>query len=279
MAGFGVAFWHFRLHFFINLALRLEIIGLRKKDNSKVVKRPRMPEWIRFLLGILRRVYPEATSYNQFHSTTMDRWAHKYVQPVTYIKLLKTISKYFYNQKNQKQTRRGRPTIPEYIQDLILCIKWQCPGYSPGKISRILQIDLEVFVHRDTIQKILKKFGYPPNPKNFTPPLVQNPNWKTFMNNQFFAAMDFKQVRDLFGNTLYILNIVDHGTRRLIYTAVMFESIVYSCRYSCGKPMVRRINRSPDCGGKTGVQECLIKRHLHTPRLTRYVKMMFTFYA
>jgi len=43
------------------------------------------------------------------------------------------------------------------------------------------------------------------------------------MNNQFFAAMDFKQVRDLFGNTLYILNIVDHGTRRLIYTASTYN--------------------------------------------------------
>jgi len=110
MAGFGVAFWHFRLHFFINLALRLEIIGLRKKDNSKVVKRPRMPEWIRFLLGILRLVYPKATSYNQFHTTTMDRWAHKYVQPVTYIKLLKTISKYFYNQK-KSETNQERQTL------------------------------------------------------------------------------------------------------------------------------------------------------------------------
>jgi len=59
---FRSRFLAFSPAFFINLALRLETIGLRKKDNSKVVKRPRMPEWIRFLLGILRLVYPEAAA-------------------------------------------------------------------------------------------------------------------------------------------------------------------------------------------------------------------------
>ncbi len=52
----------------------------------------------------------------------------------------------------------------QYIVDIILSIKKENQGYSPGMISRMFKSQLKISIHKKTVQAILKDNGYPPNP-------------------------------------------------------------------------------------------------------------------
>lgn len=83
-------------------------------------------------------------------------------------------------------------------------------------ISRMLKSQLKISIHKKTVQAILKNNGYPPNPPGRIHPPKQEPAWKAFLNNQLVAAIDLKIITDLWGNRMYILNIIHHGRRHLI---------------------------------------------------------------
>ncbi|MCA1742714.1 MAG: hypothetical protein LC631_01995 [Desulfovibrionales bacterium] len=100
--GYLVSHWQCRHHLLINLALRAEIMGMRRKvhcDQSdktskvppykrKLSRRlPRMPWWAKAFVGFLQRFCPWAVSYNQFHPGTMNAWAKKLFLTSTYISL------------------------------------------------------------------------------------------------------------------------------------------------------------------------------------------------
>ena len=152
--GYLVSRWQCRHHLLINLALRAEFMGMRRKvhcDQSdktskvppykrKLSRRlPRMPWWAKAFIGFLKRFFPGAVSYNQFHPGTVNAWAKKLFLTSTYISLLK---KWAIKQKIRKDRKKakklGRPSTPEYIVDIILSIKKENQGYSPGMIARIL---------------------------------------------------------------------------------------------------------------------------------------------
>ena len=237
--GYLVSRWQCRHHLLINLALRSELMGMRRKvhcnqsdKTSKVppYKRklsrrlPRMPWWAKVFLGFLSWFCPKAVSYNQFHPSTMNAWAKKLFLTSTYISLLK---KWAIKQKIQKDRNRakkpGRPRTPQYVVDNILAIKKENPGYSPGMISRMPKSQLQIFIHKKTVQAILKENGYPPNPPGRIHPPKQEPAWKALFNNQIVAAIDFKNIIDLWGNQVFILNIIHHGRRYLIRSTATYH--------------------------------------------------------
>jgi len=97
----------------INMALRTELIAMRRRvypdKNKKLCKRrPKMYWWNKLFLGLLHIFAKWALCYNQFHPKTIQRWS----RPVTYILLLKKISKIFKKLKSSKIVR-GRPKTPE----------------------------------------------------------------------------------------------------------------------------------------------------------------------
>ncbi len=200
----------------INLALRTELIGMRRKvfpDKKRNLhkRRPKMYWWEKMFLGLLHIFAKWALCYNQFHPKTIQRWS----RPVTYIQLLKKISKYFKRIKNTRIVR-GRTATPEHIVELILRMKATSPGYSPRRIAQILSKSLDKPIDQKTVRKILKEHGYKPNPPHIIEPLTNDPNWLAFLKFQFLCAIDFKHENDLWGNRLYILCIIDYNRRHLV---------------------------------------------------------------
>jgi len=237
--GYLVSHWQCRHHLLINLALRAELIDMRRKvhcnqsDKTGKVppykrrlsrRHPRLPWWRKAFLGFLKRFCPKAVSCNQFHPKTLESWAKKLFLTSTYISLLK---KWAIKQKIRKDRNNakkpGRPSTPQYIVDIILAIKKEHPEYSPGMISRMLKSQLEIFIHKKTVQAILKENGYPPNPPGRIHPPKQEPAWKSLINNQIVAAIDLKIITDLWGNRMYILNIIHHGRRYLIRSTATYH--------------------------------------------------------
>jgi transposase len=238
--GYLVSHWQCRHHLLINLALRAELIDMRRKvhcnqsdKTSKVPpykrklsrRHPRMPWWKKAFLGFLKRFCPRAVSYNQFHPKTLESWAKKLFLPSTYIALLKKWAKKQKIRKDCTKAKRrpGRPSTPQYVVDIILAMKKENPGYSPGMISRMLKSQLDISIHKKTVQAILKNNGYPPNPPGKIHPPKKEPSWKALINNQFVAAIDFKNITDLWGNQMFILNIIDHGRRHLFRSTATYH--------------------------------------------------------
>jgi len=237
--GYLISRWQCRYYWLINMSLRAELIGMRrrvycdktgKKSKTPPYKRklskrlPRMPWWTKAFIGFLKRFFPGAVSYNQFHPGTVNSWAKKLFLTSTYISLLK---KWAIKQKIRKDRKKakkpGRPSTPEYIVDIILSIKKENQGYSPGMIARILKTQLNISIHKKTVQAILKENGYPPNPPGKIHPPKKDPSWKAWINNQLVCAIDFKCIIDFWGNQMFILNIIHHGQRRLIRSMATYN--------------------------------------------------------
>lgn len=129
--GYLTAWWSYRHLYAKNLALRLEIIGMRNrihpgKTNNGTLNKilPKMSRWSKVVLGFLRRFLPDAVSWNQFSPKTLDSWAQALTQPSTYIKALKSIARMNKHRKDtNKAKKRGRLATPQYLVDIILCIK------------------------------------------------------------------------------------------------------------------------------------------------------------
>ena len=228
IAGYCVALWQFRYDWLRNLALRAEIIGMRNKvypvkplQGRRRI--PNMPLWGKAFHGFLWRFFPEAVKYNQFHKSTLKNWSQKFTSPSTYIALLKKWANRQKHKKDIKNKKRGRPKVQKYIVELILSMKHENPGYSPSFIARLMYSQLREYIHRDTVQKILKEHGYPPNPPHKIPILCCEPRWKSLINNQFVCAMDFKSIIDIMGNQLFILNIIHHSRRVLIRSVATYN--------------------------------------------------------
>lgn len=112
----------------------------------------------------------------------------------------------------------GRPPVDEVLVDLILDMKRSNPGWGCQRISDELEI-LGHKVSKKTVSRILKENGMmPPRKKlKFTPP-----TWQALLNSyKRIWGFDFTIIFDAKGKQLYIMNLIDWGTRRLIVSAVM----------------------------------------------------------
>lgn len=200
----------------------LEIKSLRSKVVSAkgrrtppakrrlVRKLPMLKPWQKWFVAHARLFCPWITHFMHFSAMTYIRW-------------LQGKGKKKHADKCTEGKRRGRPPTPEFIVDAILAIKRDNLRYSAGYISRMLSGgELKFSINKDTVRAILKLHGFSPSPRGKRPPREEEPGWLTTIHNQYVMAIDFKCVLDMAGNTLYILNLIDHGRRVLHWSRATY---------------------------------------------------------
>lgn len=127
------------------------------------------------------------------------------------------------------QVSRGKvswsppPPTPVYVEDWILTIHRENPGYSCRRIAALLRHDLKCPIDKNTVARILKKHGFSPPPSDRSRRYQQEPTWPTFSNNHNVCGMDFKTTFDIYCRQVFILNIVDHHRRRLIWSRATYN--------------------------------------------------------
>jgi len=109
----------------------------------------------------------------------------------------------------------GRPAISKDIVDLILDMKRSNWIWGALRISQELRL-LGIAVHKKTVSRILREHGLCPPRTRMTPP-----SWGALMKSVGTKwAMDFTCVMDLLGFQVFILVILEHTWRELIFINV-----------------------------------------------------------
>jgi transposase InsO family protein len=197
-------------------SLRMKVTAAQGRRTSPsrrslVRKRPTLPWWVRRVIAWARLMLPWLTRLMGF-------------TPGTYIRWLQARARAGHARKINEGKARGRPSTPEFIVDCIVAIKQDNPRYSAGHIARMLSGgELKYRISRNTVSKILKARGFEPRPKGKRPPREDEPGWVATLYNQHVMAIDFKTVLDLTGNTMAILNLIDHGRRVLHWSRATYH--------------------------------------------------------
>ena len=106
--------------------------------------------------------------------------------------------------------RQGRPPTPQPIRTLVLRMARENPSWGYRRIRGEL-VGLGHRVAASTVWKILKNVGIDPAP------LRSGPTWRQFLTAQAHTilAVDFAHVDTVFLRRLYILVVIEHGSRRV----------------------------------------------------------------
>lgn len=208
--------------------LQLKVLSLELKSlRSKVVsaqgrrtppaqrrlvrKRPTLKRWQKRLIAWLRLHFPWLTRFMRF-------------TPSTYIRWLQARARRRHAMKIAEGKARGRPPTPPFIVDAIVAIKRDHPRYSAGHIARMISGGgLKFRISKKTVAQILKAHGLKPSPKGKRPAREEEPGWVATLYNQHVMAIDFKSASDLAGNTLAVLNLIDHGRRVLHWSRATYH--------------------------------------------------------
>jgi len=114
--------------------------------------------------------------------------------------------------------RPGRPPVSEPIVDLILDMKRSNWGWGALKISNELKA-MGINVSKTTVAKILRDNGMLPPKTRYTPP-----SWRACANwLKGYLAMDFTYIFDSSGRQLFIFNVIDCASRRLLVCCPTYE--------------------------------------------------------
>ncbi|MCG5531750.1 helix-turn-helix domain-containing protein, partial [Halorhodospira halochloris] len=160
------------------------------------------------LLSLLGHFLPQALQQN-------------ILQPMTLISLAQQLSSYPHRKRTlegiEQSPKQGRPPIPEAVVDCVLAIHFEHPEYSPRRIANAIRLQLgEHAICPETVRKIIRKHGFTP-PENSKGRKSANPGWMVTINNHLVCSMDFKVTFCLRGIPIYILNIINNGTKELIH--------------------------------------------------------------
>ncbi len=121
-----------------------------------------------------------------------------------------------------RPNRGGRPKLCQDLIDLIHRIQSENPGFSPAKIrEKMLQLNILDVPVRNTIRKYMNLHPDPP-------PVNRHGNrdqfFETFFKNHCDAwAADFFVIPTIQFHLLYVLIIINHSTREIVYFAVTYE--------------------------------------------------------
>lgn len=183
------------------LALRSQLSLYQQQVENKKITKPKCTPVFRQLWVIL----------SKFHTTWKDDIV--LVKPETVIRWHKTAFKLYWRKKSK---RIGRPKTSSDTINIILEIHNKNPKLSPEKIREML-ISMAIIdvPSANTIRKYL--------PVKNTPPTKQQiQSWKTFLKNQSknIWAMDYLVVPTLRFKLLYVLIIINHGTRKIEHFAI-----------------------------------------------------------
>jgi len=104
----------------------------------------------------------------------------------------------------------GRPPIAPPIRALVLRMAGEKPHWGYRRIQGEL-VGLGHQIAASTVWTILKKAGLDPAPRR------SGPTWRQFLAAQAHAilAVDFAHVDTVFLRRLYLLVVIEHGTRRV----------------------------------------------------------------
>src|SRR5690554_4031249 len=157
-------------------------------------------------------IYRQTWVYISRYLTDWDKWIN-IVKPETLVKWHRLKFTDFWVKKSK---RIGRPTLEREVIDLIRKIYSENYKLSPEKIfEQLVYLGLKNPPAPNTIAKYIKDMKKPPTKK-------QLDNWHTFIRNHMDVtwATDFFTIPTIRLEILYILIIIEHGTRRIIHFAV-----------------------------------------------------------
>jgi transposase InsO family protein len=111
-----------------------------------------------------------------------------------------------------RRTRRGRPRIDPELEELVLRLARENPGWGYSRIHGELR-KLGLRVGRSTVRDILKRHRVPPAPERAR----TGTTWRQFLarHRHQVLACDFLVVESLRLKTLYVLFFIELGTRRV----------------------------------------------------------------
>lgn len=172
------------------LVLRHEVAVLRRRPPPPTLT------WVdRAFLSALSRLLPNQLRRQRLVSPrSLLRWharllAHRWTYP---------------------RRQPGRPPTPQPIRALVLRMAQENPAWGYRRIQGEL-VGLGHRVAASTVWRILKTADIDPAPRR------SGPTWRQFLTAQAHAilAIDFTHVDTVFLRRLYLLIVIEHGTRRV----------------------------------------------------------------
>jgi putative transposase len=109
-----------------------------------------------------------------------------------------------------RQGRSGRPATHRNVRAVVLRLARENESWGYRRIHGELAV-LGITVAPSTVWQILKKAGISPAPRR------DGPGWAEFLRSQAqgILALDFFTADLLNGTTVYVLAVIEHGTRRI----------------------------------------------------------------
>jgi putative transposase len=186
------------------IALMCELKGYRLKG-----RRPVLNNWVKFWLSWLYEMSPTFTRYLSLSPVTLIRWHRSFCKRWWTWK----------SRPRRDNAKRGRPKLPEDLERLVLAIRADNPRYGHRKIAAILTTQLGIKISETKVRNILNAYH------GDTTPSHSNQTWKTFLRNHRaeIASMDFKSTFDWRGRQVFILNIIDHARRKLLWSRASYH--------------------------------------------------------
>jgi len=190
-----------------NIALRSQLALFNHQVESGKRPKPKATPAFRQLWVLLSRYYADwINCLCSFTPQTVKKW-HSSAFSFYWLK---------------KSKKKGRPTISSETIALIKRIHKENPLLSPEKIhEKLVLLNVTDAPAPNTIAKYLPSTKKSPSKK-------QVQSWKTFLKNHRFNtwAMDYFTIPTLKFNILYVLIVINHGTRKIEHFAVTMNPSV-----------------------------------------------------
>ncbi len=192
--------------FRVQTSLLVEIIALRaQSDVCAKCRHPRrrLADSAKVTIALLDRAFAVRHDLPLLSPRTIRAWASSLSSLAFWL----------------RATRRGRPPLPESTIALIQRLAQENPLWKVREIARKASAYLGLAVSAATVRKYL-----PPGDPRRRRRKRHEPSerWSTFIRNHASAllACDFAVQRTLWGGVLYVLVVMEIGSRRILHTNV-----------------------------------------------------------
>lgn len=185
-------------------AILAENIALRASSEVCVRchhPRRRLPDPKKVVIVLLDRLFGVRNALVLISPATVRRWAKKITTLAFWLR-----------------ARCGRRPVPAETIALIRRLARENPVWSVRRIASEASTHLGILVSPETVQKYLP-LG---DPRRSGPHRPSSEKWSAFIHNHAHAllAIDFAVERTLFGGILYVLVVMEIGSRRILHTNV-----------------------------------------------------------
>jgi putative transposase len=183
-------------------SLAAEILFLRKQlafYQERKIKPRRFDDAARLSMLLLSKLFDWKNALINVKPDTLIGWHRKAFQ-------------LFWRWKS----RGGRPRLPMNIQQLIVAMATDNPTWGQERAADELSLKLGILVSPRTVKK------YWPEGMDSGPGRISSQRWRTFVRNHANAlvACDFATVVTATFRRLYVLVVMEIGTRKILYCNV-----------------------------------------------------------